>query len=403
MTDHLHALLPLPDANAVTPQQRSRVLRNFRLGVLVLLGLLLLAAAAAVVLRVVQAHALEDATAHQNQLYVVTVQAKSNTADHPVRLPGTLQGSLEAPIYARSAGYVTRWTHDIGTRVKKGAVLAEIATPEIDQQLAQALAARPQIQSTVALATSSFGRWQNLRRQDAVSQQELDERQSTLTQAQANLASADANVRRLRELQSFQRVLAPFAGTITRRNINVGDLIDAGNGGVAKALFTLAQTDTLKVSVYVPQTYAQQVRVGQPVTLTQAELAGQVFQGSVARTAGAIDPVTRTLQIDIILANADARLLAGSFVSVALPGLASRALTVPTNCLLLRAEGPRIAVVGTDRRVKLHAVTLGADFGQTIEVLGGIAVTDRLVLNPPDSLADGDLVVVAPVAKKPVA
>ena len=293
-----------------------------------------------------------------------------------------------------------RWTSDIGTRVKQGDLLVEIATPEIDQQLSQAIAARPQIVSTVALAKSSYVRWQALRKLDAVSQQELDERQSSTVQAEANLAAADANINRLKELKSFQRINAPFSGTITRRNINVGDLIDAGNGGAAKAMFTLAQTDALKVYLYVPQAYAQLVSTGTGVEIRQAELPGQVFSGIVVRNAGAIDAASRTLQIEVNLANTGGKLLAGSYVNVALPTLTRTSLRVPTNSLLLRAEGPRIGVVGADNRVRLHSVTLGVDYGQTIEILSGVTAADQLIVNPSDSLANDDIVVATPSKTK---
>ena len=398
MTEKRHTdLLIHEDAShEIPPLHRAQIVRRFRLGVYALLGLLLVGATITVVLRMSHAKALDARTTTQNQQHVVTVQAVSSNRAQPIILPGTLQGSIEAPIYARSAGYVLRWTSDIGSRVRKGDLLAEISTPEVDQQLSQALAARPQIVSTVELAKSSFARWQSLRKLDAVSQQELDERQSTLAQVQANLAAADANIIRLKGLKSFQRIVAPFSGTITRRNVNIGDLIDAGNGGAAKALFTLAQTDTLKVYVYVPQAYAQLIRTGASVDVTQAELQGQVFKGTVARSAGAIDAVSRTLQIEVSLPNANGKLLAGTYVNVAMATLARQSLTVPTNSLLLRAEGPRIGVVGTNNQVKLHAVSLGADFGQTVEILSGIDKNDQLVVNPSDSLADGDVVVVAP-------
>lgn len=398
MTEKRHAdLLIHGDAShQVPPLHRAQIVRRFRLGVYALLALLLAGAIITVVQRMSHAKALDVRTVSQNRQHVVTVQALSANRAQPIVLPGTLQGSIEAPIHARSAGYVLRWTSDIGSRVRKGDLLAEIATPEVDQQLSQAQAARPQIAATVELAKSSFARWQSLRKQDAVSQQELDERQSNLAQAQANLAAADANINRLRELKSFQRIVAPFAGTVTRRNINIGDLIDAGNGGAAKALFTLAQTDALKVYVYVPQAYAQLIKTGASVDVTQAELQGQVFKGIVARSAGAIDAASRTLQIEVSLPNADGKLLAGTYVNVAMPTLARQSLSVPTNSLLLRAEGPRIGVVDANNRVTLHAVSLGADFGQTVEILSGINSNDQLVVNPSDSLADGDVVVVAP-------
>ena len=311
-------------------------------------------------------------------------------------LPGTLQGQIEAPIYARSSGYVLRWNKDIGSRVAKGDVLAEIDTPEVDQQLAQAIAARAQAVSSLDLAKTSAERWEALRAKDAVTQQELNERVSAFTQAQANLGVADANVRRLQKLEEFKKVIAPFSGVVTRRNVEVGDLIDAGNGGAARALYTLAQVDTLRVYVYAPQSYAQNIKVGDSVRVTQAELAGQVFHGTVARNAGAIDSATRTLQMEVSLPNKDGKLMAGAYVQVDLPvSGGSAVLTVPSNTLLFRPEGARVAVVGVNGQVKLHSVMIGHDLGNSLEILGGISAADKLIINPADSLADNDVVTVA--------
>jgi RND family efflux transporter MFP subunit len=240
-------------------------------------------------------------------------------------------------------------------------------------------------------------RWEALRKKDAVSQQELDERRSADAQARANLAAADANVERLRQTESFKRVVAPFAGVITRRNVDVGDLIDAGGAG--RALFLLSQTDPLRVYVSVPQAYSQLVKPGQEVIVTQAELAGRNFHGKVARTSASIDAATRTMQVEVSLPNPDGALLPGAYVQVALPMQSSRALVIPTNALIMRADGMRVAVLDTAGRVNLRPVKIGRNFGNTVELLEGAAATDRLVLNPPDSLAEGDKVAIAPAAK----
>jgi len=274
-------------------------------------------------------------------------------------------------------------------------VLAEIDTPEVDQQLSQAVAARQQAASSLELAKSSAERWEALRKKDAVTAQELNERSSAYTQAVANLAAADANVRRLQKTEEFKRVVAPFSGVITSRTVDVGDLIDAGNGGAGRALFRLAQVDPLRVYVYVPQAYAQRIKAGDSVTVTQAELAGKEFKGTVARTAGAIDAATRTLQLEINLPNHDNALLAGAYVQVELPiSGSSNALLIPQNVVLFRAEGTRVATVGADGKVQLKTVMLGHDLGNKLEVLSGITVADKLVVNPADSLADGDKVAV---------
>jgi RND family efflux transporter MFP subunit len=251
------------------------------------------------------------------------------------------------------------------------------------------VAAREQAASTLDLAKSTFTRWEGLRRQDVVSQQEFDERRSAVAQATANLAAADANVQRLKQLEAFKRVVAPFAGVITRRNVDVGDLIDAGAGRV---LFQLAQTDPLRVYVNVPQAYANLVRPGQKVTVTQAELRGRRFAGEVARTSASIDAATRTMQVEVTLPNRDGTLLPGAYVQVSLPLGGSQVLAVPNNALLFRGEGARVAVVDANNRVRLKPVTIGRNLGESFEVLEGVGTADRLVLNPSDSLADGDVV-----------
>ena len=355
--------------------------------------LLALGAGTTLLLRASQAHALAESTAAQSRVYVTTIHAKAAGGSESLTLPGTLQGIIESPIYARSSGYVLRWNKDIGAHVAKGEVLAEIDTPEVDQQLSQAKAAREQAAASLDLAKTSAERWVALSKKDAVTQQELNERTSAYTQAQANLAAADANVKRLQQLEGFKQVVAPFAGVVTHRNVDVGDLIDAGNGGAGRALFTMAQVDPLRVYVYVPQTYSQRIKVGDQVSVTQNELPGQVFKGTVARTAGAIDAATRTLQIEVNLPNHDDKLLAGAYVQVALPITgSSNVLTVPSNVLLFRPEGTRIAVVDSGGHVKLHTVTIGHDLGNSLEIVNGIVAADKLVVNPADSLADNDVV-----------
>jgi RND family efflux transporter MFP subunit len=345
------------------------------------------------VVRSFQASALAASTEVHAKQYVTTVTPKAGGEGLPLTLPGTLQGINEATVYARSNGYIVRWLRDIGSSVKKGELLAEIAAPEIDQELSQAVAAQQQAASSESLAKSTAERWQSLREKDAVTQQDLDERQSTYLQAQANLASAQANTSRLRNLQGFNKVVAPFDGVVTSRNIDVGDLVDAGNGGVGKALFTIAQIDPLRLYVYVPQVYAQQVKVGDLVTVRLPEHEGEEYKGSIARTARAIDTGTRTMQVEIRVPNPRDALIAGAYVQVSLPiKQDGAALLVPTNVLLFRPDGPRVATVDAAGRVRLSAVKLGTDFGSTVAVLSGLKPDDRVVLNPADSLTDGDVV-----------
>ncbi|MBN8753591.1 MULTISPECIES: efflux RND transporter periplasmic adaptor subunit [Variovorax] len=377
--------------------RRRQIVRRTRWLVLIVLVLLGLGAARTVFVRIANARALEAGTTERAKQYVQTALPRTPTAGQTLSLPGTLQGFVQSPISARASGYLKRWTKDIGSRVEKGELLAEIETPEIDQQLSQAVAARAQAASGLELARSTADRWEALRKKDVVSQQELDERRSAVAQATSNVAAADANVQRLKQTEGFKRVVAPFAGVITRRNVDVGDLIDAGSGGGAgRALFLLAQTDPLRVYINVPQAYAQLVKAGQPVVVTQAELRGQTFKGQVARTAGSIDTTTRMMQVEVSLPNSDGALLPGAYVQVSLPLAASRTLSVPSNALLFRAEGTRIAVVDPQGRVNLRAVTLGRNYGENVEVIDGLEHTDRMVLNPSDSLAEGDVVAVAP-------
>ena len=345
------------------------------------------------VLRSRQAQALESSTALHAKQYVTTIAPKSDEAGQPLTLPGTLLGVIESTVYARSNGYVVRWVKDIGSPVKKGELLAEISAPEVDQELSQAVSTRAQVAASVSLAKTTADRWQSLRQKDAVTQQDLDERLSTYNQAQANLAAADANVLRLRQLLGFNQVVAPFDGVVTRRNIDVGDLVNAGNGGTGQALFAVAQVDPLRLYVYVPQAYAPQVKIGDTVTVTLAEHVGEQYKGSVARTARAIDSATRTMQVEIRVPNPKDALISGSYVQVTLPiNVDAKALVVPTNVLLFRPDGTRIALVDTGGHVHLTLVRLGTDFGDRVEILSGLAASDRIVLNPADSLADGDVV-----------
>ena len=361
--------------------------------VVVVVAALLIGGIIIFVVRGFQASALAASTELHAKLYVTTVNPKPAGGGLPLTLPGTLQGINEATVYARSNGYILRWSKDIGSSVKKGELLAEITAPEIDQELSQAIAAQQQAASSEGLAKSTAERWHSLREKDAVTQQDLDERQSTYLQAQANFASAAANTLRLRNLQGFNKVVAPFDGVVTSRNIDVGDLVDAGNGGVGKALFRVSQIDPLRLYVFVPQVYAQQVKVGDAVTVTLPGRQGEEYQGTIARTARAIDTVTRTMQVEIRVPNPKEALIAGAYVQVNLPiQQDAEALLIPINVLLFRPDGPRVATVDAQGRVRLSTVKLGTDFGSTVAVMNGLQADDRVILNPADSLADGDVV-----------
>jgi RND family efflux transporter MFP subunit len=398
MTEQRHAGLaihPVESDDHHELLRRRQIVRRTRWLVLIVLVLLAAGAARTVFMRMANAKALEAGATERAVQYVKTALPITPKSGQTLALPGTLQGYVQSPISARASGYLKRWTKDIGARVKQGELLAEIETPEIDQQLSQAVAAREQAAAGLSLAKSTVARWEALRQKDVVSQQDLDERRGAVASATANLAAAEANVQRLKQTEGFKRVLAPFAGVITRRNVDVGDLIDAGAGGGGRALFLLAQTDPLRVYINVPQAYAQLIKAGQPVVVTQAELRGQTFKGEVARSSGAIDATTRMMQVEVALPNRDGTLLPGAYVQVSLPLAASQSLTVPSNALLFRAEGTRVAVIDAQGRVHLQTVQIGRNYGETVEVLDGIGAADRLVLNPSDSLAEGDQVAVA--------
>jgi RND family efflux transporter MFP subunit len=398
MTDKHHeslAIHPGEPGHGLDLPSRAQVWRRAGIALMVVVMLLAGGALRTIVANVDSTRRLDDVTARNARQYVNVVRPTPARGDGRVVLPGTLRGYVESPIYARATGYLLRWHADIGAHIQAGQLLAELDTPEIDQELAQAIAQRQQAASTLTLAKTSFDRAQQLRLRDAVSQQELDDRQGAYNQDVANLSAAEANVRRLTQLESFKRVVAPFTGVVTQRNVDIGDLISAGNGGTGRALFMLAQADPLRVYVQVPQAYAQQVSLGAHVAITQAELPGRTFDGVITHTAEAIDVATRSLQVEVTLPNHDGVLLPGAYVQVALPISDAGHLVVPGNTLLFRAEGPRVAVVDASGNVHLRPVTIARDLGQSLEIGGGIAATDRVVLNPSDSLADGDAVIVS--------
>jgi membrane fusion protein, multidrug efflux system len=325
---------------------------------------------------------------------VAVVHPIAEKPDEELVLPASLQAYEESPIYARTNGYLLRWFKDIGSRVNKNDLLAEIDTPEVDQELSQARASRQQSSAQLDIAKISADRWRNLRKTDSVSEQENDMQASAYQQAVANLAAADANVRRLEQLESFKHVYAPFSGVLVKRNVDPGALINAGSAGTE--LFILAKVDPLRVFTNVPQAYSPAIRNGMPAYITLQEIPGQKFRGTVTRTADAIDPATRTLLTEVDVPNKEGHLLRGSFGEVHFsPRTNVARITVPVNAMLFRQEGARLAVVAADNKVQLRPITIGRDYGTTLEVLGGVSVDDRIIINPADSLEDGQPVNVA--------
>ena len=381
-----HATSRPPEARKPGQQQP----RSGRLALIVLL-VLLVAGGFTVARRFTERGALAKETEGLALLTVGVTKPSVEPASDQLVLPAQLQAYTESAIFARTNGYLLRWHKDMGSHVKKGELLAEIDTPEVDQELMQAKAARQQTEAQLQLAKSTAERWINLRKTDSVSQQEADQQTSAYAQAQANFAAADANVRRLQQLESFKRVEAPFAGVVTRRNTDTGALITAGSAaGAGKELFDIAQVDPLRVYVSVPQSSAAAIHAGLTAYIELREFPGQKFSGKVMRTADSIDPATRTQLTEIDVPNKDGRLLPGAYAEIhfAVPIQTIR-ISVPVNALLFRPEGPRVAVVGPDRKVQLKAVRIGRDFGTKVEILGGLDPNDQIVVNPADSLEDG--------------
>src|SRR3989475_8764778 len=316
-------------------------------------------------------------------------------------LPGTMEAFVEAPIYARTNGYLKKWYHDIGSRVAKGEILADIDTPEVDQQLSQARPDLATAEANAHLSEITASRYTELLKTDGVSKQEVDNAAGDLAAKRAIVQSAEANVRRLEEMKSFQHIYAPFSGVITRRNVDIGMLINAGNGGTTQQLFFLAQTSPLRVYVHVPEVYANNTRAGLGANLELTQYPGQKFEGKVVRTAEAIDAATRTLLTEVDVPNREGALLPGGYAQVHLEvKVTGTRLQVPVNALLFRSEGLRAVVVDANHKIHLRQITVGRDYGTTLEVLQGLDQNDWIVLNPADSLEEGQEVRVKEIAMK---
>jgi len=347
--------------------------------------------------RITNARVLEKEVENKTKIYVKLAVVKNSDTPQVLKLPGTLLGFSQSPIAARASGYVKKWYTDIGSVVKKGEVLAEIDTPELDQLLAQLFATQQQASESMQLAKLSLERWEALRKKDVVSQQEYEEKKSLYSQATANYNAASANAERTRQLTVFKKVIAPYSGVITKRFVDIGDLID----GTTKPLFLIAKTDPLRVYINVPQSYTPWIKIGQGADITLDEQKGRVFIGEVTKLASAIDPTSRTMQVEVSLGNKEKQLLPGAFVQVNLKLPASNAINIPSNTLLIRKEGIQVAIVDEQNKVSLQKIKLGRDYGVSSDVIDGLKGGERLVLNPSDSLSDGDIVtIVADEVKK---
>jgi len=330
---------------------------------------------------------------------VAVMHAAVESAEEDLVLPGAMQAYVESPIYARTNGYLKKWYHDIGSRVRQGDLLTDIDTPEVDQQLSQARADLNTQQANASLSKITAARYQELIKTDGVSKQEVDNALGDLEAKVANVKSAEANVRRLEDLESFKHIYAPFSGVITKRSVDTGTLINAGNGGASQQLFVLAQTDPIRVYVSVPEAYAPSIRSGLGAFLELTQYPGQKFDGRVVRTAESIDPGTRTLLTEVDVPNHNGALLPGGYSQAHLQvNVTGARLAVPVNALLFRSEGLRAVVVDANHRAHLRSITVGRDYGTTLEVLQGLDVNDWIVLNPADSLDDGQEVRVKEVA-----
>lgn len=306
-----------------------------------------------------------------------------------VDFPGNVQAFNDTPIYARTSGYLKRWYVDIGTHVHTGQLMAEIETPELDQQLQQARADLKTSQANLDMAAITSKRWQNLLAKHAVSKQEADQALSDYQARQATVAASEANVRRLVQLQSFERITAPFDGVVTARNTDIGALVEAGANSTPKELFHLAALNRLRVYIAVPEAYSGAVNNGATVSITEVDHPDANFTGTLVRNSNAFDPQSRTLTVEADVDNADGRLLPGAyvFVHLQLPA-ASHSFTLPANTLLFRSEGLRVAVV-RQNQVVLAPVTIGHDYGNTVEIVSGVTPQDAIVLDPADSLEAG--------------
>jgi RND family efflux transporter MFP subunit len=320
---------------------------------------------------------------------VDVVHPSLGTKSYEVVLPASVQGFIDSPVYARTSGYLLHWYADIGTHVKKGQLLADIQTPELDQQVQQAQSDLATVQANYQLAQITADRWQKLLVKNAVSKQESDQFSSDLNARRSALAAQEANVRRLQQLQGFEKIYAPFDGVITARNTDIGDLIQAGENTSPQELFHLSSVDRLRVFVPVPEIYQSVLHSVKQVGLSSDAYPKERFRGTIARSSGAIDPLSRTLRVEVDIDNPKTLLLPGAYVFVHLPlPAASQAPTIPSNVLLFRQEGLRVGVV-RDGRVQLVPISIGHDYGDTVEVTAGLSPDDLVVLNPSDSLVSG--------------
>ncbi len=363
---------------------------------LIAVGIVLLALVVLAVIGILpRQHALAALAERTNDLAepsVITVAPKPGEPIQELVLPGNVTAYTDAPIYARTTGYLTHWYFDMGAKVKQGALLAEIASPEIDQQLAQAQAELATSQATANNARIQAERYKGLVASNAVSQQDTDTFTNQAASTAAQVHSAEANVQRIKELQAFEKVYAPFDGVITARNVDTGQLIDSGAAGVSRELFRLQAVQTLRIYTSLPGAYSASAKKGSSIDMTFVEHPGQVTHGKLVRTADSIDPATRTLLVEIDVDNRKGELLAGTLAQVHFKvAPITSAFVLPVSALIFRSEGLRVATV-KDSVAHLNAVTIGQDDGRTVQIITGLSKDDKVIQSPPDSLIDGEKV-----------
>lgn len=370
----------------------------FRLAFRILVPVVVLAAIGWVVYRGIHdrihaAEVIRERTAEMGIPSVAVVHATRGAKQEELSLPGNIQAFADAPVYARTNGYLKKWYFDIGSRVRSGDLLAEIEAPELDQQVVQAKADLATAQSNLKLAETTMNRYQSLVKLDAIPKQDVDNAVGAYRSGLSIVESQTANLKRLEQLVAYEKVYAPFDGIITARNTDVGQLVNAGNGGSAQELFHIASASTLRIFVSVPQLYKQAAAIGTTAVITLIEAPGRKYVGKVTRNAGVVDASTRTILTEVDLDNSNGQLMPGSFAEVHLKLPAgSNALVVPVTAMIFRAEGLRVAVVRDGNRAELVQVTQGRDFGNEVEITSGITEKDEVIINAPDTLSNGSKV-----------
>src|SRR5580692_6554419 len=385
-TIEVQIMQPGPDDTESRPKIRRRIALLFGAAALATLALLLYSGIHS---RAAAESRLKQRTEEGAIPTVAVVFPQEGAPTQEIVLPGNTQAFSDAPIYARTSGYLKHWYFDIGAHVQKGQLLAEIETPEVDQQLQQAQAELDTAHANLNIAKITAARWQDLVSTGSVSQQETDQALSNLSAVKAAAESSAANMRRLEQLQSFQKIYAPFDGIITARNTDIGSLIDAGASAQPKELFHITAIRTIRVYVSVPEVYSRAARVGAPSTLTLDEFPGETFHGTLVRNANSIDIASRTLLVEVDVDNPASQLLPGAyvFVHLKLPD-ETHSVTIPSNTLIFRKEGLQVGLV-RNGKAELVPVKISRDYGNSVEIVSGLQPTDAVIVDPSDSLVAG--------------